>query len=536
VSKLPSFVLATLLLVAALGCGGGNSAIPPPPPAITGFSASQGVITTGTATTLVGDFTGGTGAVDQGVGAVTSGKPVATGNLLADTTFTLTVTNPAGVTVTAATRVGVVPLPTISSFTNDGPIAVNGTATLTAIFAGGSGVVTPGALPITSGVPITTGALAGPTTFTITVTSAAGATATATTTVTQQPSTASLAVALVNPPAGATVRVFGPNGYTTTLAASGTLTGLAAGTYTLVPAGILVAGQDHQAAGPGTVAVGQGAAASATITYAAVPELTLQIPDVTNIGSAVELTLVPIPAGTFQMGAYAGEPGSVLEERPQHAVTLSQTFYMAVQPTTQALWKAVTGKNPSWFSVAGSGSTTDDPTRPVEFISWNDLTAPATGFLALLNAAAAPSLPAGLAFRLPTEAEWEYACRGGTTTRFYWGDDPSFFDINFYAWWDGDSGATTHPVGSLGPGAANGFGLSDCNGNVFQWCQDWFGPYTADAQTDPQGPPTGDYHIVRGGDWYHGGAYCRSANRSFSGASDANSEIGFRLVLAPVAH
>lgn len=531
--SIPAKVLAALLLAAALACGGGGSTVQPQPPRITSFGATQTLVTAGASSSLSGQFTGGTGTVDHGVGAVTAGVPVATGALDATTTFTLTVAGSGGQDATATATVNVVPTPVITSFTNNGPIALGAPAQLTAVFAGGTGIVTPGPLAITSGVPLVTNALPGPTTFTLTVTNAAGSSVTATTTVTQEPSVSVLDLTLAGAPTGASVRIAGPNGYKGTITASTTLTGLAAGVYALDPAGVWSAGQVYQAAGAGTITLGQGATGSATLTYAPVTALALQVPDTTTPGSAVELDLVTIPAGAFLMGAYAGEQDSVLEEVPQHPVTLSQSFYMGEFPVTQALWRAVMGQNPAYFSVAGGGSTTDDLSRPVEFVSWNDITTPTTGFLDVLNAATAATRPAGLTFRLPTEAEWEYACRAGTVTRFYWGDDLDDTVLDLYAWWSGDSGATTHPVGALGPAAANPFGLKDMNGNVFVWCQDWFGPYLAGAQTDPTGPPAGTYRVVRGGDWYQGAAYCRSANRSLSGPSDVNSEIGLRVVLAP---
>jgi formylglycine-generating enzyme required for sulfatase activity len=275
-----------------------------------------------------------------------------------------------------------------------------------------------------------------------------------------------------------------------------------------------------------------GGTANATITYSATPSLTFQVTDVSNPSGTVPLKLNFIPGGTFLMGAQPGEQDFSDDELPQHPVTIGQGFYMADYLTTQALWTALMGTNPSWFSLGAGGSTTNDFTRPVEFVSWNDLNAASTGFLAKLNAATASSRPTGMAFRLPTEAEWEYACRAGTTTRFYWGDDPAYTILNQYAWWSGNSGATTHPAGSLGAGSANPLGLFDINGNVWEWCGDWYGPYTTAAQTDPAGPASGSFHVVRGGSWYHGDNFCRSANRSYSGPDDRFSSIGFRVVLA----
>jgi len=329
--------------------------------------------------------------------------------------------------------------------------------------------------------------------------------------------------------------VFGPGGYSHTTTASETLTGLASGTYALAPSGLWDgAGQAYQAEGAQSLVVPSGGSAQATITYATAPSLTFQLTDIANPAATVPLQLTLIPPGSFLMGAQPGEQDSADEEFPQHPVTLSKGFYMAGDLTTQALWKALMGANPSWFSLGAGGSSTNDFTRPVEFVSWNDVNAANTGFLALLNAATAATRPTGMAFRLPTEAEWEYACRAGTTTRFYWGDDPSYATLNQYAWWLGNSGATTHPVASLGGGSANPFGLFDINGNVWEWCGDWYGSYTVASETDPTGPATGTYHVVRGGSWYHGNSYCRSANRSYSGPDDRFSSIGFRVVLAAV--
>jgi formylglycine-generating enzyme required for sulfatase activity len=423
--------------------------------------------------------------------------------------------------------------PTITSFTGNGPLPAGANVTLNAVFAGGAGAVTPGNLAMISGVPLNAGPIAGTTTFTLKVTNPAGIAATATTTVAVTAASAALNLTIHGPAAGAAawVRILGPGGFNRNLTASASLTGLVAGDYTLAPAGVWAAGQVYQAAGAGTVSLGPGATVSATVSYAPAAALTVQVPDMMKPGTAVPLELAPLPAGTFQMGAYDGEPAAQAFETPQHAVTLG-SFRMARFPTTQALWKAVMASNPSDFSVTGGGASTEDFARPVERVSWSEITAPGSGFLALLNAATVSQRPAGTAFRLPTEAEWEYACRAGTTTRSYWGDDVPPSWINGYAWWSGNSGAASHPVGSLGPGAANAFGLVDMNGNVFQWCQDWYGPYAAGTPTDPAGPATGSYRVVRGGSWFHAALYCRSANRSYSGADDRFSSIGFRVVLA----
>jgi formylglycine-generating enzyme required for sulfatase activity len=525
----PSILAAGTLLFLACGGGGSPSA---PPPAITSFAPAQSIVTTGSGTTLLAVYSGGDGTVDHGLGPVASGVPMPTGPLTASTTWVLTVANAGGAAATASAAVQVVPPPAITSFNGNGPLGAGSVVFLTAVFSGGSGMVTPGNLPVTSGVPLNAGPLSATTTYTLTVTNAAGARTTETATVAEVASNAELDLTITGAPSGATVRILGPGGYDRQISASVNLTGLAPGAYAVVPAGAWGTGQVYLASGAATVTVAESGLAAATVAYAPAPALTVEVPDVTKPGSAVPLDLVTIPAGTFQMGAYGGEVSAQAFETPQHPVTLTRPFLMGRFLVTQALWKAVTGADPAVFTVAGGGSATDDLTRPVEQVSWTAIAAPGTGFLALLNTATAATRPAGTVFRLPTEAEWEYACRAGTTTRFYWGDDPAQTAINLYAWWSGDSNARTQPVGSLGPGAANAFGLRDMDGDVFQWCQDWYGPYAAGSQADPAGPATGTFRVVRGGSWFHGAIYCRSANRSYSGPDDRFSSIGLRVVLA----
>jgi len=603
------------LLALASACGGGGGA-PLPAPAITAFTAAPAMVTAGAAASLTATFTGGSATISPGVGGATSGLPVGTGPLYADTTFTLTVANASGASVTATATVDVVPAPAITAFTNSGPVTAGSTASLTPVFSGGNGVVTPGNLPVSSGVALTTPVLLATTTYTLTVTNTAGGTVTAATTVTVAPAPAiasftsagtvtpgapavltaffangtglvmpgnlpitsgkpmvtgplttgttftltvtgsggarataattvgvgtaldALDLAITGPAGGtgALVNVFGPLGLIASAAASENFTGLSSGTYAVVPAGVwgtgAQAGQVFQASGGQGWNLGTGTTAQAGVTYASVPSLTFQLPDATHPGATVALALVTLPAGSFLMGAYPGEQDGQDVEMPQHTVSLTRSILMAEFPTTQAQWQALMGSNPSTFSVANQGAATDDFSRPVEEVSWNDVTAAQTGFLARLNAATAATRPAGTAFRLPTEAEWEYACRAGTTTRFYWGDDPFYSVIDRYAWWSSDASGSTHAVGSLGPDSANPFGLFDMNGNVFEWCQDWYGPYAAGTASDPQGAASGTYRVVRGGAWYYGDLYCRSANRSYSGPNDRFPSIGFRVVLA----
>ena len=144
---------------------------------------------------------------------------------------------------------------------------------------------------------------------------------------------------------------------------------------------------------------------------------------------------------------------------------------------------------------------------------------------------AAGRIPTNCVYRLPTEAEWEYACRAWTSTRFSYGDDPDYSNLDQYAWYDANSGAASHPVGQKLP---NPWGLYDMHGNVWEWCQDWFGVYPGGTALDPQGPATGAYRVVHGGRWNGNAGDCRSARR-FSSASPSLQlhYVGFRVVLAP---
>ena len=224
----------------------------------------------------------------------------------------------------------------------------------------------------------------------------------------------------------------------------------------------------------------------------------------------VPLVMVLIPAGTFMMGRYAGEQDSYTWEGPEHQVTFAQDFYLGKYLVTQAQWQAVMGDNPSFFS--------SDLSRPVERVSWDDV----QDFIEAVNA-----LGQGVV-RLPSEAEWEYACRAGTATRFYWGDDPEYTEIGSYVWYDGNSATATHPVGQKTP---NAWGLYDMGGNVWEWCQDWWHDDYTGAPTDGSAweSPTGTGRVGRGGAWNAYDEYCRSAYRSFEFPVNSADTIGFRL-------
>ena len=233
---------------------------------------------------------------------------------------------------------------------------------------------------------------------------------------------------------------------------------------------------------------------------------------VAQFAVATGIKLVKIPAGSFTMGSAAGKGVNFEDEVPQTKVTLTKDFYLGANAVTQGQYEAVTGTNPSAFKNAG-------PDAPVESLTW----AEAVAFCKKLTERErmAGRLPAGLAFALPTEAQWEYACRAGTT-------DSTAGNLDAMAWYDKNSGKTTHPVGQKFP---NAWGLYDMNGNVSQWCADWYGPYPGNGATDPTGPETGVGHINRGGGWCDGAELCRPATRFYSSPELRLNFLGFRVAL-----
>jgi len=232
-----------------------------------------------------------------------------------------------------------------------------------------------------------------------------------------------------------------------------------------------------------------------------------------ELASGAVIHLRWIPLGRFPMGSPDDEVGRVNDEGPQHWVTLSRGFWLADAPCTQAEWKAVMGTEPSDFK----GSD-----LPVEQVSWEDC----QEFCKRLR-----SRFPGLGARLPSEAEWEYACRAGTTGAYNDGSmcteprgkDPA---LDKLGWFDENSGGKTHSVRQK---EANQWGLYDMHGNVWEWCEDWFGDYNADDQVDPAGPASGCGRVFRGGSWYSLARNCRSAKRLWWPLYDRNRSFGFRL-------
>ena len=222
--------------------------------------------------------------------------------------------------------------------------------------------------------------------------------------------------------------------------------------------------------------------------------------DVIDLGKDVKLEMVLVPAGKFKMGSPESEKARRNDEK-QYEVTLTKPFYMGKYEVTQEQWESVMGNNPS--------SRTKGAKLPVTDVSWEDC----QEFIKKLNA----STKGG--YRLPTEAEWEYACRAGTTTAYSYGDSPTKTDANI----DGFS------ISAVGSYKSNAFGLYDMHGNVWECCNDWKADYPAGAVTDPKGPATGKYRVLRGGSFGGNGSFARSSARDLVAPSDRDGDYGFRL-------
>lgn len=221
--------------------------------------------------------------------------------------------------------------------------------------------------------------------------------------------------------------------------------------------------------------------------------------------NGIKYNMVWVDGGTFRMGATSEQGSEISDEKPVHSVTLSG-YYIGKTEVTQALWQAVMGSNPSYFEG-------DD--LPVEQVSWDDC----QEFIRKLNSLT------GQNFRLPTEAEWEFACRGGNNSRGYKYSGSNYIDN--VAWYDGNSGDKTHPVATKSP---NELGIYDMSGNVWEWCADWYGDYSSGRQTNPKGPYGGSSRVSRGGGWFYSARDCRSSYR-FNSPTFRFNLLGLRLAL-----
>ena len=223
----------------------------------------------------------------------------------------------------------------------------------------------------------------------------------------------------------------------------------------------------------------------------------------TFTANGVNFTMVGVQGGTFQMGSNDGAS----DEKPVHSVTLS-SYYIGQTEVTQALWKAVMGSNPSHFK---------GDNLPVEKVSWNDCQT----FINKLNSLT------GQRFRLPTEAEWEFAAKGGRQSRGF--EYSGNTNIDYVAWYGINSASKTHPVATKSP---NELGIYDMTGNVWEWCQDWYGNYIISSQTNPTGPASGAGHVRRGGGWVDAVTDCRSAFRCGDSSDYRYHSLGLRLALS----
>ena len=222
--------------------------------------------------------------------------------------------------------------------------------------------------------------------------------------------------------------------------------------------------------------------------------------------NGVSFNMILVDGGTFLMGATSEQQGAADDEKPVHSVTLSP-YYIGETEVTQELWQAVMGSNPSHYK---------GPKLPVERVSWYDC----QEFIVKLNERT------GLTFRLPTEAEWEFAARGGNKSQGYQHSGSN--NLGDVAWFTDNSGSSTHDVKTKQP---NELGIYDMSGNVWEWCQDWGRSYSSGSQTNPTGPSSGSGRVDRGGSWGSNARYCRVANRGNDTPDHRNRYLGLRLAL-----
>jgi len=257
-------------------------------------------------------------------------------------------------------------------------------------------------------------------------------------------------------------------------------------------------------------ATGRMIALLLTVSFTLCGAMTAATAPAAQFTNSISIEFVLIQAGSFMMGS--PQNAEERNETPPHKVSISKPFYLGKYEVTQEQWVTVMGSNPSRFK---------GPNHPVDSVSWNDV----QEFIKRLNAKEGHNR-----YRLPTEAEWEYAARAGTNTAYFFGDDKK--ELSGYAWYFGSSDSTSHPVGQKPP---NAWGLHDVHGNVFEWTQDWFGGrYYADSpETDPKGPSSGAGRVARGGSWSYNAESARAAYREFIMPHAQGGDVGFRLALSP---
>ena len=272
---------------------------------------------------------------------------------------------------------------------------------------------------------------------------------------------------------------------------------------------VLVLNQMGMSSNPADVSTTASTVSVSPVQVPAVPSNTISDDVITiPVKDGICIEMVKVEAGTFMMGATSEMKNPYDDEKPVHQVTLTNDYYMGKYEVTQALWQVVMGKNPSYFK---------GDNLPVNYVRWKDC----QRFISKLNSMT------GRKFRLPTEAEWEYAARGGKKSRGYQYSGSS--NISDVAWYDGNSGDKTHPVGTK---QANELGIYDMTGNVLEWCQDWYGSYYSSSQTNPTGSDSGSARVSRGGGWNCNASYCRLSVRFYYPPDFRLDILGLRLALS----
>ena len=272
---------------------------------------------------------------------------------------------------------------------------------------------------------------------------------------------------------------------------------------------VLVLNQMGMSSNPADVSTTASTVSVSPVQVPAVPSNTISDDVITiPVKDGICIEMVKVEGGTFMMGATSEMKNPNSNEKPVHQVTLTNDYYMGKYEVTQALWQAVMGSNPSEYK---------GDNLPVETVSWNDC----QKFISKLNSLT------GRMFRLPTEAEWEYAARGGKESRGYQYSGSS--NISDVAWYDENSGSKTHPVGTK---QANELGIYDMTGNVWEWCSDWYSSYSSSSQTNPTGSDSGSARVSRGGGWFNDASYCRLSVRFYYTPDFRLDILGLRLALS----